>query len=121
MLGSKAKLRKLIREELEKAAEQFGDDRRSPIIARGEAKAYSEVELMSSDPVTVVLSKQGWVRAAKGHDIDPAALNYKSGDAYKIVCKGPVLTNRRCSSIPVAAVTPCRPIPCLLRVGRASR
>ncbi|MCW8886304.1 MAG: DNA topoisomerase IV subunit A [Motiliproteus sp.] len=88
LLGSKAKLRKLIREELEKAVEQFGDDRRSPIISRGEAKAYSELDLMSSDPVTVVLSKQGWVRAAKGHDIDPAALNYKSGDEYKLSAKG---------------------------------
>lgn len=88
LLGSKAKLRKLIREELEAAVEAFGDDRRSPITAREEARAYSELELMSSDPVTVVLSKQGWVRSARGHDIDPTALNYKSGDGYKLSAQG---------------------------------
>ncbi len=88
LLGSKAKLRKLIREELQQAADEFGDDRRSPIVAREEARAYSEVELMSADPVTVVLSSQGWVRAARGHDIDPAGLNYKSGDSYKLSARG---------------------------------
>ncbi|MEH6814033.1 MAG: DNA gyrase C-terminal beta-propeller domain-containing protein, partial [Motiliproteus sp.] len=88
LLGSKAKLRKLIRQELENAAEQYGDDRRSPIVARGEARAFTEIELMSADPVTVVLSKQGWVRAAKGHDVDPASLSYKSGDEYKLSAFG---------------------------------
>ncbi|OMH38333.1 DNA topoisomerase IV subunit A [Motiliproteus sp. MSK22-1] len=88
LLGSKAKLRKLIRDELSKAAQEYGDDRRSQIISRAEARAYSEIELMSADPVTVVLSKQGWVRAARGHDIDPEALNYKSGDEYKLSACG---------------------------------
>ncbi len=88
LLGSKTKLRNLIRQELKEVSAEFGDERRSPIIARDEAKAYSEVDLMSSDPVTVVLSKQGWVRSARGHDIDPTSLNYKSGDAYKLSAQG---------------------------------
>ncbi len=88
LLGSKAKLRKLIRDELVEAAEQFGDDRRSPIVDRQEARAFSEVELMSADPVTVVLSKQGWVRAARGHEVDPLGLSYKSGDGYKLAARG---------------------------------
>lgn len=88
LLGSKAKLRKLIRKELQDAAEKYGDERRSPIVSRQEARAYSEVELMTSDPVTVVVSKQGWIRAARGHDIDPTALSYKAGDAYKVSAKG---------------------------------
>ncbi|MEH6650793.1 MAG: DNA topoisomerase IV subunit A [Motiliproteus sp.] len=88
LLGSKAALRKLIRKELIAAAEQFGDERRSPIMQRAEAKAFSEVDLLGSDPMTVVLSKQGWVRAAKGFDVDAEALNYKSGDAYKLSANG---------------------------------
>ncbi|WP_210396368.1 DNA topoisomerase IV subunit A [Motiliproteus sediminis] len=88
LLGSKAKLRKLIKDELQAAAEHYGDDRRSPIVARAEAKALSEVDLLGADPITVVLSKQGWVRAAKGHDVDAAALSYKSGDQYKLSAKG---------------------------------
>ncbi|MCP4598484.1 DNA topoisomerase IV subunit A [Neptuniibacter sp.] len=88
ILGSDAKMRKLIKKEIEEAAEKYGDERRSPIVEREEAQAFSEKDLLSSDPVTVVISKQGWVRAAKGHDIDAAGLNYKSGDAFKLSCKG---------------------------------
>ncbi len=88
LLGSKAALRKLIKKELQEAMDKFGDDRRSPIIQRAEAKAFSEIDLLGSDPMTVVLSKQGWVRAAKGFDVDPEALSYKSGDAYKLSAKG---------------------------------
>ncbi|RDE24087.1 DNA topoisomerase IV subunit A [Motiliproteus coralliicola] len=88
LLGSKAALRKLIKQELTAAAEQYGDERRSPIAQREEAKAFSEVDLLGSDPMTVVLSKQGWVRAAKGFDVDAKALNYKSGDDYKLSAKG---------------------------------
>ncbi|WP_299180228.1 DNA topoisomerase IV subunit A [uncultured Neptuniibacter sp.] len=88
ILGSDAKMRKLIKQEIKDAAEKYGDERRSPIVEREEAQAFSEKDLLSSDPVTVVISKQGWIRAAKGHDIDAAGLNYKSGDAFKLACKG---------------------------------
>ncbi|QKZ02763.1 MULTISPECIES: DNA topoisomerase IV subunit A [Pseudomonas] len=83
LLGSETKLRKLVRSELIKDAETYGDDRRSPIVARAEAKALSENELMPTEPVTVVLSEKGWVRCAKGHDIDATGLSYKAGDGFK--------------------------------------
>ncbi|KPW22976.1 DNA topoisomerase 4 subunit A [Pseudomonas cannabina pv. alisalensis] len=83
LLGSEAKLRKLVRAELIADAETYGDDRRSPIVARAEAKALSENELMPTEPVTVVLSEKGWVRCAKGHDIDATGLSYKAGDGFK--------------------------------------
>ena len=63
-------------------AEIYGDQRNSPIVTREEASAFDETELISSDPVTVVLSERGWIRAAKGHDIDPESLNYREGDSY---------------------------------------
>jgi topoisomerase-4 subunit A len=81
-------MKKLIKKELVADAEQYGDDRRSPIVSRLEAKAFSEEDLISSEPITVVLSEKGWVRAAKGHDIEPAGLNYKSGDSYALSAKG---------------------------------
>jgi len=87
-LGSDSLLRQLIKEELEADAETYGDARRSPIVERGEAQAFSEKDLLSADPVTVVISKQGWIRAAKGHDIDPEGLSYKSGDGFKLACPG---------------------------------
>ena len=80
-LGSKAKLKKLIKDELLADAKKFGDARRSPLVARGAAQALAETELVASEPMTVVLSEKGWVRAAKGHDIDAAALSYRDGDA----------------------------------------
>jgi len=82
-LGSKQRMRTLIRKELAADAEKFGDDRRSPIVARQAAEAMDETELAPSEPVTVVLSEKGWVRAAKGHEIDPAELNYKAGDGFR--------------------------------------
>ncbi|WP_075188294.1 DNA topoisomerase IV subunit A [Teredinibacter haidensis] len=88
ILDSARRLKTLIRKELEQAVDDFGDDRRSPIVARGEAQAFSETELMTSEPVTVVLSERGWIRSAKGHDIDPTALSYKAGDSFKSVSKG---------------------------------
>ncbi|MFJ4345849.1 DNA topoisomerase IV subunit A [Pseudomonas sp. NPDC089401] len=88
LLGSDAKLRKLVRSELIKDAETYGDDRRSPIVARAEAKALSENELMPTEPVTVVLSEKGWVRCAKGHDIDATGLSYKAGDGFKAAAAG---------------------------------
>ena len=88
ILGSAQKLKKLLRQELEEIVEQYGDARRSPIVQREEAKAFSEEELVSSEPVTVVLSEAGWIRAAKGHDIDPSSLSYKAGDGFKFATKG---------------------------------
>lgn len=88
LLGSDTKLRKLVRSELIKDAETYGDDRRSPIVARAEAKALSENELMPTEPVTVVLSEKGWVRCAKGHDIDATGLSYKAGDGFKVAAAG---------------------------------
>ncbi|KQQ54834.1 DNA topoisomerase IV subunit A [Pseudomonas sp. Leaf127] len=83
LLGSDAKLRKLVRTELIADAETYGDDRRSPIVERAEARALSENELMPTEPVTVVLSEKGWVRCGKGHDIDATGLSYKAGDGFK--------------------------------------
>lgn len=88
ILGSARKLKNLIRKELIAVADEFGDDRRSPLVERGEVQAFSEMDLLSSDPVTVVLSEKGWIRAAKGHDVDAAALNYKAGDKFKFAAKG---------------------------------
>lgn len=88
LLGSDAKLRKLVRSELIKDAETYGDERRSPIVERTEAKALSENELMPTEPVTVVLSEKGWVRCAKGHDIDATGLSYKAGDGFKAAAAG---------------------------------
>ena len=88
LLGSERKLKTLIKKELKAVAKEYGDDRRSPIVARAESKAFSESDLLGSDPVTVVLSDKGWIRAAKGHDIDPNGLNYKAGDSFKLFVKG---------------------------------
>ena len=88
LLGSETKLRKLVRTELLADAETYGDNRRSPIVSRSEAKALSETELMPTELVTVVLSEKGWVRCGKGHDIDATGLSYKAGDGYKIGAPG---------------------------------
>lgn len=87
-LGSEKRLKTLIKKELKKDAEQYGDDRRTPIVTRSEAQALSQTDLMVSESVTIVLSKKGWVRCAKGHDVDPLTLNYKSGDDYYLSAKG---------------------------------
>ena len=88
LLGSENKLRKLVRSEIIADAETYGDARRSPIVARSEAKALSENELMPTEPVTVVLSEKGWVRCGKGHDIDATGLSYKAGDGFKTAAPG---------------------------------
>ncbi len=88
LLGSEAKLKKLVRQEILDDAEKYGDNRRSPIVARAEARALSETELMPTEPVTVVLSEKGWVRCAKGHDIDATGLSYKAGDGFKAAAPG---------------------------------
>jgi topoisomerase-4 subunit A len=88
MLGSKAKLKRLVREEIVADAAKYGDERRSRLVERAAAQAIAETEIMASEPVTVVLSRSGWVRAAKGHDIDPRTLSYKTGDAYHAAARG---------------------------------
>ncbi len=81
-LGSDRRLRRLVRDELVEDAEKYGDERRSPIVERDSARALDEAALVPSEPVTVVLSEKGWVRAAKGHEVEPHSLSYKAGDAY---------------------------------------
>jgi topoisomerase-4 subunit A len=88
ILGSAARLKTLIKKELIAVAKEYGDDRRSPIVLREEAKAFSELELVAADPITVVMSEKGWIRAGKGHDVDPTALSYKSGDNFKLSACG---------------------------------
>ncbi|WP_191600313.1 DNA topoisomerase IV subunit A [Marinomonas algicola] len=88
LLSSDTKLKKLITKEIQEAIDQHGDDRRTPIVDRKESQAFSEEDLLSNDPITVVLSKQGWIRAGKGHDLDVAGLSYKSGDEYSLSVKG---------------------------------
>jgi len=88
ILGSKARLRKLVRDEINADAERFGDDRRTAIVERRAAQAMDESTLISSEPVTVVLSRHGWIRAAKGHEIDPEQLSYKSGDSFLAAAPG---------------------------------
>ena len=88
VLASKQRLRTLVRKELSADAELYGDERRSPLVARAAAQAFAAESLVSSEAVTVVLSEMGWVRAAKGHDIDPASLSYKAGDAFLAAARG---------------------------------
>ena len=87
-LGSKARLKRLVRDEIVADAERYGDRRRSRLVERAAAQAIAETELVASEPVTVVMSKSGWVRAAKGHEIDPRALSYKTGDEFRAVARG---------------------------------
>lgn len=87
-LGSNRRLKRLIRDELIAEAETYGDERRSPIAEREAAKAMDEAALIPAEPLTVVLSHKGWVRAAKGYEVDPTALNYKAGDDYQGSAKG---------------------------------
>ncbi|MBV2189664.1 DNA topoisomerase IV subunit A [Providencia rettgeri] len=88
ILGSERRLNTLIKKEIQADAKDYGDDRRSPLHEREEAKAMSEHEILPSEPITVVLSDMGWVRSAKGHDIEPTNLNYKAGDGFKGAARG---------------------------------
>ncbi|MCL0013720.1 DNA topoisomerase IV subunit A [Providencia rettgeri] len=88
ILGSERRLNTLIKKEIQSDAKDYGDDRRSPLHEREEAKAMSEHEILPSEPITVVLSDMGWVRSAKGHDIEPTNLNYKAGDGFKGAARG---------------------------------
>jgi len=119
-LGSKARMTRLIQSELNADAEKYGDDRRSPLVVRDSARALSEQDLVPSEPVTVVLSKKGWARAAKGHDIDPKSSPIGPGMALPTRLPGAAIS-WRFSSIPPGAATVCRRIPCHRRGVRASR
>ena len=88
ILGSDQRMRTLIKKELKSDMQTYGDVRRSPIVERAEARAFDEKDLLSAEPVTAVISKQGWIRVAKGHDIDAVGLSYKSGDSFKLACQG---------------------------------
>jgi len=88
LLASKAKLTKLIRGEIIADAEEYGDARRTRIVERAAAQAIEPTDLLANEPVTIVLSTGGWARAAKGHDIDPRALTYKTGDAFQAAARG---------------------------------
>ena len=82
ILASERRLNTLIKKEIQQDAKTYASPRRSPLVEREEAKAISETEMIPAEPVTVILSEMGWVRCAKGHDIDVQGLNYKAGDKY---------------------------------------
>ena len=107
ILKSKQRLKTVIKKEIETDAKLFADDRQSEIKEAKEAKVIDEKSLITSEPVTIVLSEKGWVRAAKGHDIDPTSLNYKSGDNFKQMSQGKtnqlavfIDSSGRCYSLP---------------------
>ena len=87
-LSSDRRLRTLVKKEIAKDAEQYGDDRRSPLVERQAAQAMHQTTLVPSEPVTVILSEMGWVRTAKGHEIDPETLHYKAGDGFRAAARG---------------------------------
>ena len=107
ILKSKQRLKTVIKKEIEADAKLFADDRQSEIKEAKEAKVIDEKSLITSESVTIVLSEKGWVRAAKGHDIDPTSLNYKSGDNFKQMSQGKtnqlavfIDSSGRCYSLP---------------------
>ena len=87
-LGSRQRLKTLVKKELQADAKEFGDKRKSPLIERQEAQAIDETKLLPTEAVTVILSTKGWVRVAKGHDIDPKTLNYRAEDSFKCMASG---------------------------------
>lgn len=88
-LGSESRLKKLLITEIQEAADKYGDQRRSPIVDDVDsAKAFSSEDLVPVEPITVILSKSGWVRSAKGHETNPLTLNYREGDSYFASVKG---------------------------------
>ncbi|MBT6614883.1 MAG: DNA topoisomerase IV subunit A [Deltaproteobacteria bacterium] len=107
-LGSDAMIRTLIRKELEKIVKNYGDDRRSPVVKRQNAAALSESELLPTEGVTIILSSKGWIRSAKGYEIEVHKLSFKTGDELKAIATG--RTNQmvaimdssgRCYSLPI--------------------
>ncbi len=87
-LKSKQRLKKVILQEIQSDAERFGDERRSPLVERAQAQMLDETALIPSEAITVILSDKGWVRSAKGHEIDAPALSYRAGDQYKSAARG---------------------------------
>ncbi len=87
-LSSKRRLKTLVRDEIRADMETYGDERRSALVERKAAQALSETELIPAEPITVVLSTKGWVRAAKGHEVDPRELNFRSGDGFQAAARG---------------------------------
>ena len=83
ILGSERRLNTLIKKEIQEDAKKYASPRMSQLVEREEAKMISESDMMPAEPVTVILSEMGWVRCAKGHDIDPKSLSYKAGDNYR--------------------------------------
>ncbi len=88
ILNSPKKLKALMRKELIHDAKKYGDERNSPIVERQEAKVMREEAILPTESITVVLSSKGWIRAAKGHEVDPSVLSYKSGDSFQAAVKG---------------------------------
>ncbi|MEW4982921.1 MAG: DNA topoisomerase IV subunit A [Cycloclasticus sp.] len=88
ILGSKQRLRTLVKKEIQADAELYGDARRSPIVIREAAQALDERALIPNEAMTIVISQKGWVRAAKGHDIEPKSLTFRSGDEYLSSARG---------------------------------
>ncbi|WP_133134108.1 DNA topoisomerase IV subunit A [Legionella rubrilucens] len=82
-LGSEARLKTLVKKEIIADRDAFGDERRSPLMERHDAQALKEEDLLPNEPITVVLSQKGWIRAAKGHDVEGRELSYKAGDEFK--------------------------------------
>jgi len=114
-LGSSQRLKTLVRKEIEADAAEYGDDRKSPLKEGVEAKAIDETSLVPTEPVTIILSDKGWVRAAKGHEVDPKSLNYKSGDSYKQASLGRsnqsavfLDSSGRCYSLPAHSLPSAR-------------
>ena len=83
ILGSERRLNTLIKKEIQEDAKKYASPRMSQLVEREEAKMISESDMTPAEPVTVILSEMGWVRCAKGHDIDPKSLSYKAGDNYR--------------------------------------
>ena len=115
VLASSSRLKNQVKKEIKAAAEKFGDERRSPLEERAEARAMDEAQLIPTEPVTVILSEKGWVRAAKGHDIDAEVLNYRAGDSFKHATMGRsnqsavfLDSTGRCYSIPTHGLPSAR-------------
>ncbi|KHD03554.2 DNA topoisomerase IV subunit A [Candidatus Thiomargarita nelsonii] len=87
-LGSEKKLNNLIIKEINEDVKKYGDSRRSPIVERQQAQAFDDTSIVPSDPITIILSAKGWIRAAKGHEFDPSSLNYRAGDQFADACQG---------------------------------
>lgn len=88
LLASKTKLKGLVKQELIRDRDQYGDVRRSPLVRRDEAQALKEEDILPNEPITIVLSEKGWIRSAKGWDVDGTTLSYKTGDTFKAQATG---------------------------------